>query len=448
MGSKYWNPRTETMPRPELEKLQLAKLRQLVNTAYRNSPFWRKKLDESGVAPDSIKSLEDIKRIPYLTRDELNQSQLSQPLFGDIMSINTADAVRYHQTSGSSGKVPLRILDTWRDWEWVSEAWCYGMYGFGVRETDVVYLAYGYGTFIGFWGAHYAAEKIGALTIPSGGLTSEERVQRIINLGVTVLVCTPTYAIRLAQVAAEMGIDLARESQVRLTIHAGEPGPSIPATKKMLETAWGAKAGDFPGMSETGGSTAYECSEQCGGLHIPEDHYIQEVIDPDTGEPLGYGQRGELVLTSLGRMALPLIRYRTGDLVERVESSFCSCGRTFDLYRGGILGRADDMKIVRGVNIFPSALENIIREFNEIEEFQIIIYKEKDIDQVMVKVEPKPDLDPNTYPGLKANIADQLNRAHRLSFNVRIVDTGTLPRFELKARRLKDLRDQPNATLE
>lgn len=447
MANGYWNPRTELMPREQLERLQLKKLQALVNWAYRRSPFWQHKLDLAGVKPQDINCLADIRSIPFLTREELNRSQSEHPVYGDILSVPPAKAVRYHQTSGSSGKVPLRILDGWKDWEWIAEMWCYGMYAFGVRETDIVYLAYNYGTFIGFWGAHYASEKIGALTIPSGGLSSEERVRKIIELGATVLVCTPTYALRLAQVADELGINLARESQVRLLIHAGEPGANIPATKKLIEEAWGAKAGDFPGMSETGGSTSFECAAQPGGVHILEDHYLQEVINPDTGETLGYGQKGELVLTSFGRATIPLLRYRTGDLVERVENTNCPCGRSFDLYRGGILGRADDMKLVRGVNVFPGTLENIIREFREADEFQIILFKEKGIDQIMVKIEPVPEMDAGAYEELRDKLAEALNQAHRLKFIVEIVEPGTLPKFELKARRLLDIRDREDTGL-
>ncbi|MDO9536366.1 MAG: phenylacetate--CoA ligase family protein [Bacillota bacterium] len=440
--SNYWNSKTELMSRENLEALQLKKLKVLVRWAYNNSPLWKRKLDEVAFKPDGITSLEDIKKIPFLTRKELSQSQSDNPLFGDAMAVTAEQSVRYHQTSGTSGSGPLRILDGWKDWEWGSEMWCYGMYAFGVRETDICLVASGYGNFIGFWLAHYACERLGALTLPTGGMTSQDRINKIMEMGVTVLVSTPTYAIRLAQVANEMGVDLAKDSKVKFLIHAGEPGASIPGTKKMLEDSWGAKVGDFPGMSETGGSTCYECSKQSGGLHILEDHYIQEVIDPRTTENLGYGQRGELVLTSFGRGALPLIRYRTGDLVERVESSFCSCGRTFDLYKGGILGRADDMKLVKGVNIFPSAVEDIVREFNEVSEFQIIIYTEKDIDQVKVKIEPLPEYFPEKNQYLQKIISEKLYNAHRLSFYVEIVEPGALPKFELKSRRLQDLRNK------
>ena len=438
--SKYWNPKTETMPRDQLRNLQLMKLKRLVNWSYDHSLFWRNKLDQVGVKPTDIRTLEDIKLIPFLTRNELAESQDTPSLFGTVLSVIPEKVIRYHQTSGSSGKAPLRIADGWKDWEWGAEMWCYGMYAFGVRPSDVVYMAYNYGTFIGFWLGHYGAEKLGAMTVPGGGSSSEDRIKKIIELGVTVLACTPTYALRLAQVAQEMGIDLAKESKVRLLLHAGEPGASIPSTKKTLSELWGAKVGDFPGMSETGGSTAYECAEQCGGIHIIEDNYIQEVVKPGTDEVLGYGEKGELILTSFGRAAIPLIRYRTGDLVERVPSDFCTCGRTFDLYKGGILGRADDMKLVRGVNVFPSAVENIIRKYIGESEFQIELYKDKGIDQIKVRMEAPLEVAGEGGRQLLEKVSGELYDAHHLAFDCELVEAGTLPKFELKARRLKDLR--------
>ena len=440
MDVKYWNPKNELMQREELEMLQLKKMRALVDWSYQNSRLWQRKLDGVGYKPGDLNSLEEMRGIPFLTRKELSESQENFPLFGDIMSIPPELAVRYHQTSGTSGRGPLRILDGWKDWEWGSEMWCYGLYAFGIRESDICLVASGYGNFIGFWLAHYACERLGALTLPSGGMSSEDRINKIMEMDVTVLVSTPTYAIRLAQVAEEMGIDLAKDSKVCFLVHAGEPGASIPATKRMLEEKWGAKVGDFPGMSETGGSTCFECAEQSGGLHILEDHYFQEVIDPVTTENLGHNQRGELVLTSFGRGALPLIRYRTGDLVERVESSYCTCGRTFDLYKGGILGRADDMRLVKGVNVFPAAVEDIVREFTEISEFQIVIYTERDIDQVKVKIDFQPEVGEARCQVLKKALAEKLYKAHRLSFKVEIAEPGSLPRFELKSKRLLDLR--------
>ena len=437
----FWNPKAELVPREDLEVLQLHKLQATVRWAYDRSPFWRKKLDGAGVSPSDMRSLDDLRRLPYLTKEEWIKSQQDNPLFGESLAVDPQVAMRYHQTSGTSGRTPLRVLDGRKDWEWVAEMWAYGIYGFGVRPGDVAYLPFSYGIFIGFWGAHYALEKMGVLVIPGGGQTTEARLNTIMELGATVIVATPTYALRLAQVAAESGIDLARDSKVELLIHAGEPGANIPSTKQAIQEAWGARAGDFPGMTECGTIFAFECNEQCGAIHIIEDHFIEEVIDPKTGEPVGYGQRGERVMTSFGRGFMPVLRYRTGDLVEKVESASCPCGRTFDLYRGGIIGRIDDMKIIRGVNVYPSAVENIVRGHEEVNEFQVVISKAGPLDEITVQVEPGPEVPASNYPFLGVRLSDALASAHEgLRFRVEVVDPGTLPKFELKARRLQDLR--------
>jgi phenylacetate-CoA ligase len=439
----YWNPKTELMSRDQLADLQFRKLKAMVAWAYHNSPFYERKYGETGFEPGDLKALDDITKLPFTTKQELSASQNAHPFFGEFASASPQKALRYHTTSGTTGGMPLRILDSRKDWEWISDAWCYGMYGFGLRENDIVFVAFSYGTFIGFWGAHCAAERIGCLTIPSGGGTSESRIRQIVELGTTAVVATPTYAIRLAQVAQEMGIDLATDSKVEMLIMAGEPGGNVPNTKKLIQESWGARAGDFPGLSESGGSTAYECSVQPGGVHLLEDHYFDEVIDPQTGNILEYGARGELVISSFGRGIMPMIRYRTGDLVERVKSDFCTCGRTFDLCRGGILGRADDMKIIRGVNVYPAAVENIVRRFKEVEEFQIVITEKRKLPQICVRIEPTAALDEAREAKLLGELQRALSAAHSgLRFDVELVGEGELPRFELKARRLIDRRAQ------
>lgn len=444
-GSKnapgFWNPKMELMPREELKQLQLRKLQATVQWAYDRSPFWREKLDAAGVRPEQVRSLDDIRCLPLLTKQEWIKSQEEKPLFGDFLAADPAVAIRYHQTSGTSGRTPLRVLDGRKDWEWISEMWAYGIYGFGVRPDDVAYVPFSYGIFIGFWGAHTALEKMGVTVIPGGGQSTETRINQIIELGATVVVATPTYALRLAQVAAEMGVDLARDSMVQRLIHAGEPGANIPRTKQAIESAWGARAGDFPGMTECGTIFAFECSEQCGAIHIIEDHYLEEVINPKTGEQVAYGERGERVMTSFGRGIMPVLRYRTGDLVEKIEAASCPCGRTFDLYKGGIIGRIDDMKIIRGVNVYPSAVENIVRAFSEVNEFQILITRAGHLDEIAVHIETAQETDRGIYADLATRLAADLSGAHEgLRFGVTVVEPGTLPTFELKARRLKDTR--------
>ena len=437
--SPYWNPRHETMPRSEIEALQLRKLKNLLEWTDAQVPYHSKRLHDAGVSADSINSLDDLRRIPFMTRDEWMQGQIESPPYGPILAAPQEAAIRYHMTSGTTGRTPIRVLDSMKDWEWIAEMWCYGFWGFGVRPADTVFFAFGYGTFVGFWGAHYACEKIGCLVLPGGAMTTDARVKQIMDVNATVVCSTPTYALRMAQEANALGIDLA-SGPVNTVILSGEPAGSIPATKKLIEDQWGARAGDTAGMTELGTIMIFECDHQPGGTHIIEDHYIEEVIDPDTEQPVGYGERGERVVTSFGRGFIPVIRYRTRDLVVKVPADKCSCGRTFDIYEGGIQGRVDDMKLVRGTNVYPRAVEAIVREFREIDEFQIHLYTADGIrDEIEVLVEIKGSQ--QQAERILGGLSKALAEAHEgLRFGVRQVDAGTLPRFELKAKRLVDER--------
>jgi phenylacetate-CoA ligase len=437
----YWNPKNETMARDDLTQLQAHKLRQLCGWAFANSPFHRRRFDAAGFRPEHVQTLDDLRRIPIMTRDEWMHSLESAPLFGELPATDHTHAIRYHLTSGTSGRTPIRVLDGMKDWEWIAEMWCYGFWGFGVRPADIVYFAFGYGSFIGFWGAHYACEKMGALVIPGGAQTTEARVKQIVELGATTVCSTPTYALRLWQQATEMGIDLAHDSKVNKVILSGEPAGSIPAVKRQLEEAWGAKCGDTAGMTEVGTIMIFECARQPGGTHIIEDHFIEEVIDPNTGEPTPYGELGERVVTSFGRGFIPVIRYRTQDMVVKVPHTQCDCGRTGDIFDGGIRGRWDDMKLIRGTNVYPRAVESIVREFDAIDEFQIYISREDGIrDEITIKLELKPGR-ADDWPVVRDTLAKALAGGHEgLRFNLELMPTGSLPRFELKAKRLVDVR--------
>ena len=440
--SEYWNPKNETLPREQLQALQLAKLQRMTQWAYARSPFHKSRFDAAGVHPDQLKTLDDLRRIPFMTREAWMDSQVEQPLFGTLPTTTQDHAIRYHLTSGTSGRVPIRVLDGMKDWEWIAEMWSYGFWGFGVRPADVVYFAFGYGSFIGFWGAHYCCEKLGALVIPGGAQTTEARVKQIVEMGVTTVCSTPTYALRLWQQAQEMGIDLA-SSKVNKVILSGEPSGSIPAVKRQLEEAWGAKCGDTAGMTELGTIMIFECSHQPGGTHIIEDHFIEEVVNPETGEPVPYGELGERVVTSFGRGFIPVLRYRTKDMVLKVPYSTCDCGRTGDIYQGGIRGRWDDMKLIRGTNVYPTAVEALIREHDAIDEFQIYIWRSEIRDEIAIKVEMKPGREAE-WPALSETLAQELAAAHEgLRFIIELMPAGSLPRFELKAKRLKD--DRPIA---
>ncbi|TMK84441.1 MAG: phenylacetate--CoA ligase [Actinobacteria bacterium] len=419
--SPYWNPRHETMARKDVEALQVRKLRNLVEWADSQVPWQAKRLRDAGVTADQIRSLDDLQRIPIMTRDDWMQGQVEEPPFGSNVAVPRESAIRYHMTSGTTGKTPIRVLDGMKDWEWIAEMWCYGLWGFGVRPRDVLFVAFGYSTFIGFWGLHYAGEKLGCLTLPGGAMATDQRVKQIVDMGATVVASTPTYALRMAQEARALGIDLAGSSVQRLIL-SGEPAGSIPATKKLIQEEWGARAGDTAGMTEL------------GTIMI----YIEEVLDPESDRPVAHGEMGERVVTSFGRGFIPVMRYRTRDLVVKVPGMSCRCGRTWDLYEGGIRGRVDDMKLVRGTNVYPRAVEAIVREHPEIDEFQIHLYTaEGRRDEIEILVEiPDQEADAG---GITARLEKELADAHEaLRFGVKQVDLGTLPRFELKAKRLVD----------
>ena len=438
--SPYWNPKIETLPKAQLRALQLHRLQQLVQRAFTESPFHRRLYERANVAPDKIRSLDDLRRLPFMTREDWLQCQADKPLFGDLCTRPPTEAIRYHLTSGTSGRQPLRVLDSRKDWAWIADMWCYGFWGFGIRPADTVFFAFSYGSFIGFWGAHYACEKLGCLTLASGNMTTEQRVRQIVELGATVVCATPTYALRMGQAAEQLGIDLKRTGKVRRVIVSGEPAGSIPAVKKMIEDMWGGKCGDTAGMTEIGTIMVFECERQPGGPHIIEDHFIEEVLDPESGEPVPYGARGERVVTSFGRGFIPLLRYRTKDLVCKVPYDRCACGRTGDIYDGGILGRVDDMKLIRGTNVYPRAVEAIVREYREVEEFQIVIARQGVQDEITVVIELKPDQQ-HVFAQLGARLGKDLAAAHEgLRFNIEQAKAGELPRFELKAKRLQDLR--------
>jgi phenylacetate-coenzyme A ligase PaaK-like adenylate-forming protein len=439
--SEYWNPKVETLGRSQLEALQLAKLRRQAAWAKERSPWYRRTLADFD--PASLSSLSDLGRLPMLTREDWMHSQFEHPPYGELPTIGADGAIRVHTTSGTTGKGPLRALDSRKDWAWIAEMWAYGIWGCGVRPGDTAYIAFGYGSFIGFWGLHYAMEKIGVLNVPGGAQTTEARVRQIIDFGVTVVASTPTYALRLAQEAHTLGIDLSGSAVSRIIL-SGEPAGSIPQTKALIEQQWGAKAFDTAGMTEIGTIMVFECEHQPGGTHIIEDHVIEEVIDPGTLAPVAYGESGERVVTSFGRGAIPLLRYRTGDLVCKVPAHTCSCGRGFDIYEGGILGRVDDMKIIRGTNVYPRAIEAIVREYGAVDEFQTVITREGVRDEITLRVELKSDAIEEHWDGLAETLHNRLALAHEgLNFRVERAGPGELPRFELKAKRTIDKRDAP-----
>lgn len=423
----YFDQATETLPREELAALQLSKLQAMAAELWGRNRFYTNKWRAAGVEPGDLRSLADLAKLPLTKKSELMEDQAANGPFGTNLTYPVEQYVRLHQTSGTTG-VPLKVLDTADSWDWWGRCWAHVLAGSGVNASDRVFLAFAFGPFIGFWAALEGARKLGAVMIPGGGRDSAQRLELMRDTGATVLCCTPTYALRLAEVARETGFDLSA-IPMKSTVHAGEPGANIPATKNRIEGAWSAKCFDHAGASEIG-AHSFECEVQPGGTHVIESEFIVEVIDPETLEAVAPGQRGELVITNLGRWGFPLVRYRTGDLVE-TDLSPCDCGRSFLRFTGGILGRADDMVTVRGVNVFPAGVENILRKFAEVDEFRITVNKVKQMDEMDIEVELREGSDPRIVQA----IAERLDAM--LAFRPRVTDVGRnfLPRFDMKAKR-------------
>jgi phenylacetate-CoA ligase len=418
----------ENASRSLIETHQLARLQLGLRRILPQNRFYEEKL-LANKASLTFRSMDDLSRFPFTTKQEFVADQELHPIFGSNLTYHLRGYVRLHQTSGTTGQ-PFIVLDTQESWDWWADCWTSVYQAASVTRDDIVFLAFGFGPFIGFWSAYEGAKRLGALTVPGGGMDTLQRLRAIHEIGATVLVCTPSYALRLAEVAQEHGMDM-RSSSVRVTIHAGEPGASIPATRERIQSAWNARTYDHAGMTEMG-AFGYACSEQ-QGLHVNEGEFIAEILDPLTNLPVNKGQTGELVLTNLGRWGSPAIRYRTGDLV-RYGGYSCACGRTFLMLPDGVLGRVDDMLIVRGVNVYPSALANILHRFPEVSEYRVIVTSEGPMDEIALQVECPPQL--------KATIAQELHIALNLRIPIETVEPGTLPRFELKARRVEDRRKE------
>jgi phenylacetate-CoA ligase len=376
-------------------------------------------------------SYEHLAELPFTLKASLLDDQRRNPPFGSNLTFPLSRYVRFHQTSGTSG-TPLRVLDTAQNWNWWATCWRTILDAAEVTQDDRVMLAFSFGPFIGFWSAQEALQQYGALMLPGGGMTSAQRLAMMRDLEATVLVCTPSYALHLAEVAREEGIDPARDLKVRITIHAGEPGAGIPATRERIESLWGARSYDHPGASEVG-AFGFSCSAR-RGVHVNEAEFICEVLHPETGRPVEPGTPGELVLTNLGRDGFPVVRYRTGDIVKPLPRDTCSCGRTWLLLDGGILGRRDDMVTIRGINVFPSAFQAILNGVPEIGEHRISAYRVSHMDQIHVEYEELGGLD------RRDDILHLIREKLGIRVTLQPCAPGSLPRFEAKAKRFIDRR--------
>jgi phenylacetate-CoA ligase len=379
-----------------------------------------------------------LRRLPFTTKDELKQNQLEHPPWGDVLAVPIADVVRVHLTSATTGR-PLAFLDTAADWYGFYHSYARSLHAFGVRRTDMVMAAFSYGPWIGYWSGFYAAQDLGCLVYPVGGLSTEQRLDALLAYPITVLGCTPSYALFLAEAAAKKGIDLAKDTKLRITWHTGEPGASIPATKARIEAAFGGRAYDLPGLTEIA-AWGFECEARAGLTHVHEDYVYPEVLD-EQERPVKPGEQGELVFTSLYRKAMPLLRYRTRDIVQ-LAARRCPCGRTLVAFEGGVLARLDDMKKVRGIIVYPRRIEELVRPHRAVDEFQIVFRRVAGLDDILVRLDPSPSLAVDERARLGETLARDLQLGLGIRVSVEVGEPGSLPRWDHKARRVKDERTE------
>jgi len=431
---KMWRPQLETLPREELEKRQLQHFVEQMRYVTEKSPFYKRKFKAAGIKPDDIKTMDDVRMVPFTTKQELLKSQEDHPVFGDFPCIGPEKATRVFQTSGTTGK-PLKIPLSKKDWfRTYYDQFSYFLYGYGVRSQDVAFFPFTYGTFIAWWGVQATMEHHGVTVVPGGGQTSDARVKSIVDWDATIVCGTPTYIIYLGELAKKLGIDLPN-SKVRMVITAGEPGAQVAATKKLIETLYGAKNYDDIGSTEIS-NFGFECVAQAG-THLIESMFLAESLDVETGKPAAEGEVGELVLSNLFCESVPLLRYMTKDLV-RFNYQSCDCGRTFLRMDGGVLGRADDMFTFGGVNIFPSAVENFIRGIPTFSnEYQLVIPKQGSGKRMTIRVEPaSSDITDEQAKGAAKQLLDNIIYNIKITADIDLVAPGTLPRFEGKAKRV------------
>ncbi len=429
----YWNQYNECMPREQLEEVQLKKLQQVVERVFYNVPFYRQKFQEIGLEPSDIKSLADLKKLPFTTKQDLRDNYP----FG-MFATPMSDIVRVHASSGTTGK-PTVVGYTRADLNIWAEIMARALTCGGTTKDSVIQIAYGYGLFTGGFGFHYGAERVGASVIPISGGNTERQIMIMKDFGTTVLACTPSYAIYLAETMEKMGVDKS-ELKLRYGIFGAEPWSE--RMRQEIEKRLNISAIDIYGLSEViGPGVAIECQEK-NGLHIFEDHFIPEIIDPVTEEVLPEGQKGELVFTSLTKEGIPVIRYRTKDLTTLTKEA-CPCGRTH-LRMHKVYGRTDDMLVIRGVNVFPSQIETAILEVAGVEpHYLLIVDRVGSLDELEVQVEVSAKMFSDKVRGLEdleRKIKHRVESLLGISAKIKLVEPNTIPRSEGKAKRVVDRR--------
>ncbi len=429
-----WNDEFETLPREAIESLQLKRLQQTVQRVGATVPFYREGFRKAGVSPDQIKSLDDLRRLPFTLKQDMRENYP----YG-LFAVPLDQIVRIHASSGTTGK-PTVVGYTRRDIETWAELMARSFVAAGAHRGDVIHNAYGYGLFTGGLGAHYGAEKLGASVIPMSGGNTKKQIMIMQDFGSTVLTCTPSYSLYLAEAAAEEGIDF-RDLKLRVGIFGAEPWSE--SMRREIEEKLNIKAIDIYGLSEIlGPGVGIECIEAQTGLHIWEDHFIPEIINPETGEVLAPGEQGELVITTITKEGIPMIRYRTRDITRLIPEP-CICGRTH-MRLARMSGRSDDMLIVRGVNVFPSQIESVLMQIDGVEpHYQLLVDREENLDTLEVQVEVNERTfsdEIKVMQDLSARIRKEIKDLLGVTCKVRLVEPRSIARSEGKAQRVIDKR--------
>jgi phenylacetate-CoA ligase len=431
---EYWNPYLETLPRGELDEIELSYFKNIFSYAKTNSIMYREKL--KGLEPENIRTLEDIKRIPLTDKEELRRYQEIEPYpYGGILGVDIKDVTTFRQSSGTTGR-PVYVPETYESWQWRVEAWCHILYMAGFRPHHRVFLPFGYNVYVAFWEAHYTAEKVGCELVPGGALDTKGRIHKIIETRANAMMNTPTYGLHIAEEAKKMGIDPASLGIERM-LCAGEPMPA--ATRRRLEELFRCHVFDHIGGTEPC-AWAGMC-ETKDGMHIIEPFFLVEVLDPETLQrEVEEGEMGIAVVTPLGRRSFPLIRFNTKDLVIKGKDS-CLCGRTSRKIKE-VVGRTDDLRKIRGVLFSPKTVEEVIRhEFPEVVEYEIVVERKGIMDEITIRIEVTPDSGGKELEQVKARLRESLKVKTNLSFHVQMEPPGSLPRYMLKATRFKDRRE-------
>ncbi len=431
---EFWNPYTETLPREKLNRIELKHFKDLVGYGKTNSRLYRDKLN--GLEMGDIKTFEDIKKVPFTYKEELRKWQEDvEPFpYGGLLGVPIEEVCTFRQTSGTTGR-PVYVPETYESWQWRIESWCHILYMAGFRPRHRVFLPFGYNVYVAFWEAHYSAEKLGCEVIPGGALDTRGRVNKIIEMKVNAMTGTPTYTLNIAHEAMAMGID-PKSLGIERILGAGEPLPE--ATRKKIEETYGCKMFDHIGSTETCGFAGM-CEAQ-EGLHIVEPLFLVEILDRETlSREVNEGEQGVLVVTPLGRRSFPVIRFNTNDVAVKGPST-CACGRTSQKMME-IVGRVDDITKIRGVLFSPKTVEQLVRsEFPEITEYELVVTREGIMDTILVRIEVDPSLGKDEADTIARRLSEQHKIKTNLSAKTRIEPPGTLPRYDLKAKRFKDKR--------